>query len=100
PAVRRWADEQQLGLPDDAGKLLSDARVRTLFRGEIDKYSASFKGFEVIRDFALIADDFTTDNGMLTPKMSIKRRKVVETYGSLIDRVYATGDRRASASAA
>jgi hypothetical protein len=37
---------------------------------------------------------------MLTPKMSLKRRKVIETYGSVIDRVYASGAHRASASAA
>ena len=38
--------------------------------------AAAFKGFESIQDFALIADDFTTENGMLTPSLKLKRRKV------------------------
>ena len=63
--------------------------MRALFKGEIEKYGAAFKGFEAVRDFALIAEDFTTDNGMLTPSLKLKRRKVVETYGALIEQLYA-----------
>jgi long-chain acyl-CoA synthetase len=101
PAIQKWAEEQHTKLPADVGALLEDQRVRTLIRGEVDKFNAAFKGFESIRDFALIAEDFTTDNGMLTPKMSVKRRKVIETYGHLIDRIYAAGTAtRAKASAA
>jgi long-chain acyl-CoA synthetase len=99
-AIRKWAAQQHTSLPSDIGAFLDDARVRSLIRGEVEKFNASFKGFESIRDFALIAEDFTTDNGMLTPKMSLKRRKVIETYTHLIDRVYAGGGVRASASAA
>jgi long-chain acyl-CoA synthetase len=99
-AIRKWAAQQHASLPADVGAFLDDSRVRSLIRGEIDKFNASFKGFESIRDFALISEDFTTDNGMLTPKMSLKRRKVIETYGHLIDRVYAGGGQRASVSAA
>jgi long-chain acyl-CoA synthetase len=100
PAIRKWAEQQHTTLSDDVAALLEDARVRSLIRGEIDKFNTSFKGFESIRDFALIAEDFTTDNGMLTPKMSLKRRTVIETYGAIIDRIYASGQRRASANAA
>jgi long-chain acyl-CoA synthetase len=89
PAVRSWAAEQHTTLPADDGAALKDERVRSLLRGEIEKFAAKFKGYESIQDFALIAEDFTTDNGMLTPSLKLKRRKVVETYGALIDELYA-----------
>ena len=57
----------------------------------------AFKGFESIQDFALIADDFTTDNGMLTPSLKLKRRKVIEVYGPLIEALYAKRAAKASA---
>ena len=60
-----------------------------LLKQEIEKYGAAFKGFESIQDFALVAEDFTTDNGMLTPSLKLKRRKVVETFGPVIDALYA-----------
>ncbi len=88
-AVRRWAETEHQRLPNDDDGILKDDRVRGLFKAEIDKHGSDFKGFESIRDFALIAADFTTDNGMLTPSLKLKRRKVVETYGSLFEQMYA-----------
>jgi long-chain acyl-CoA synthetase len=83
--------------------LLEDPRVRALFKEEIAKYSAHFKGFEEIRDFVLISKDFTTENGMLTPSLKLKRRKVLEVHGPAIDALYAKAAKKpagASASAA
>ena len=88
-AVAKWAQDQQLALPGDAGGLLADPRVRSLFQREIVRCSAGFRGFDAIRDFALIPTDFTTENEMLTPKLSLKRRKVLEAYGNLIAELYA-----------
>ena len=89
PAVRRWAETEHLRLPYDEEGVLKDERVRALFKAEIEKHGAAFKGFEAIREFALIAVDFTTHNGMLTPSLKLKRRKVVETYGALFEQMYA-----------
>jgi long-chain acyl-CoA synthetase len=104
PALRTWAEGAQLAPPlsGDTAALLKDERVRSLFKKEIEKHSAEFKGFESVKDFALIADDFTTDNGMLTPSLKLKRRKVVEVYGALFDQLYSgkkRGEAREGASA-
>jgi long-chain acyl-CoA synthetase len=89
PALKKWAQDNTIALPDGADAILKDDRVRALFKQEIEKYGAAFKGFESIQDFALIADDFTTDNGMLTPSLKLKRRKVIETFGPVIESLYA-----------
>jgi long-chain acyl-CoA synthetase len=89
-AIAKWAQTEQIALPNDANALLADPRVRALFRQEIDRCATGFKGYESIRDFALIAADFTMDNGMLTPKMSLKRNRVIEVYAALFDELYGT----------
>jgi long-chain acyl-CoA synthetase len=106
-AIKKWTEQQHTvtpPFPSDPDALLKDDRIVSLIRGEIEKYGSAFKGFESIQDFALIGSDFTTDNGMLTPSMKLKRRKVLETYGSAIEQLYTKrrGDkgRGASASAA
>jgi long-chain acyl-CoA synthetase len=101
PAVRKWAEGQHLRLPNDDDGVLKDEHVRSLMNAEVEKHSGEFKGFEGVRDFALIASDFTTDNGMLTPSLKLKRRKVVETYGALIEQLYskAKSEKRPAASA-
>lgn len=87
-AVRKWAESQQLALPAETDPMLADDRVRSLFEAEIAKHAATFKGFEAIRNFELLSEDFTTDNGLLTPKLSVKRRSVIDRYRDAIERLY------------
>jgi long-chain acyl-CoA synthetase len=90
-AVRKWAETNHLPLPQSVDELVKDRRVRELLSKEIKTHDAEFKGFERIQDFALVPGDFSVENGMLTPKLSLKRRKVIEVYGPLIEQLYARG---------
>ncbi len=93
-AVKKWGGDN--GVSDsDPEKLLASPKVRALFKGELDHYGEKFKGFEGVKDFALVSEDFTTDNGMLTPSLKVKRRKVVETYQPILDALYAKKKERA-----
>jgi long-chain acyl-CoA synthetase len=87
-AVKKWAADN--GVTDsDPEKLLANAKVRALFKKELDHYGEKFKGFEGVKDFALIPEDFTPENGMLTPSLKVKRRKVFERYEPVIEALYA-----------
>ena len=56
PAVRKWAESEHVRLPnDDEGVLEGRARAGAL-QGRDREARGAFKGFESIRDFALIAD--------------------------------------------
>ena len=97
-AVKDWA--QKNGASGSGDSLLSNAAVRALFKKEIEQCSSAFKGFEAVRDFTLISEDFTTDNNMLTPSLKLKRREVVKVYGKLFDDLYAKRpDKKAQATA-
>jgi long-chain acyl-CoA synthetase len=86
-AVKVWAAKQ--GLDAEVSALLVHPKVMDLFRKELDLRSGKFKGFESVRSFTLVADDFTTQNGMLTPKLSLKRRAVIQAHGALLEGLYA-----------
>lgn len=83
-ALRRWAEEHQHTLDDVA----RDERVAELLRRELEAHSGDIKGYERIKAFAVVTDDFTTENGLLTPSLKLKRRKVMERYGDDIARLY------------
>jgi len=89
PALKKWAQGRHVALPEGAEAIVKDERVRALLAQEVEKHGAFFKGFEAIKEFALLAEEFTTDNGMLTPSLKLKRRKVVEAFGAVIDDLYA-----------
>lgn len=87
-AVKKWGAENGASEGDPA-KLLANPKVQKLFKTELEHYGEKFKGFEGVKDFALVPDDFTPENGMLTPSLKVKRRKVVETYQPVIEALYA-----------
>jgi long-chain acyl-CoA synthetase len=98
-AVKKWAGEQ--GIPADAlEKLLENQRVKDMLQVEVDKASQSFKGFERIKKITLTADDFTTQNGMLTPSLKVKRRVVWQKYGPQIEALYADVEKKGASAAA
>jgi long-chain acyl-CoA synthetase len=90
-AVKKWAALQGVTLPAGSA-VVEDPRVVALIRGEVDRYSADWKGFERIERFALVAEDFTTENGLLTPTLKLKRRVACQQYAPQIEALYA--DRR------
>jgi long-chain acyl-CoA synthetase len=83
-AIQRWAASQGITVHDVA----RDDRVRELIHREIERESGTFKAFERPAKFAIVAEDFTTENGMLTPTLKLKRGKVFERYGSDLNRLY------------
>ena len=85
--LKVWAKEKGIAV-DAVPSLLTHPDVKALYRDEIAKHTQEIKGYERVRDFALVAEDFTVDNGLLTPKMSLKRRNVVAQYESTLDELY------------
>lgn len=83
-AIEAWARRRGLRL----GPLASDPQVRALLEGEIEAACREAKGYERVRKFAVVEEDFTTENGMLTPTLKLKRRVVLERYGALIESLY------------
>lgn len=83
-ALRTWAERH--GHTLDA--LIDDPQVHDLVLAELDKYASAFKGYEKPKRVLLVDDDFTTDNGLLTPTLKLKRAKVRERYQAQIDALY------------
>lgn len=86
--LREWARENGVTAANDAA-LCQDPGVKSHVEREIERHSTDFKRFERIGRFILTPEDFTTENDMLTPKMSLKRRNVMAKYGPAIDALYA-----------
>lgn len=82
--LEAWARRE--GIDDAAGL---HAATRALIAGELRRESADFKPYEVPRRFALLDEDFSSENDLLTPTLKIKRRNVVARYRGLIDSLYA-----------
>lgn len=67
---------------------LTNPQVIQLYKDEIARFGNSLKSYELPRAIALIDEEFTPENDMLTPSLKVKRRKVHEKYGDLIQSLY------------
>jgi long-chain acyl-CoA synthetase len=86
-ALKGWAASE--GISGDVGDLLASDKVRELYGAQLDRYQESvFKGFEKIKNFAFVEQEFSTENEMLTPTMKLKRRNVIKTYQPVLDALY------------
>jgi long-chain acyl-CoA synthetase len=89
--LRAWAKENGIGT-DDVAALCKDERVIARYKKEIAD-GAGDNGYERVEAFALVHEEVTVDNEMLTPTMKVKRRVVVERYRREIDALYADAKR-------
>ena len=71
---------------------LSNEQVHAIISLEVKKANESLSSIEKIRKFIIIRDPFSTDNSLLTPTMKVRRHKVKEMYGELLDDLY--GEKR------
>lgn len=83
-SIAEWSE--RTGTP--LGDVSKNPQLTQLIMSELDKYAAEFKSYERPRKIALVGEDFTTDNGMLTPSMKIKRDEVLKRYGATLEGMY------------
>ena len=88
--VPDWvAIRSALKIADDVDEetLVNDKEVRGLIDEEIKVNTYRLKKYEVPKSWAFVAP-FTAQNNMLTPKMSIRRKVVIQQYGDIIGHMY------------
>jgi long-chain acyl-CoA synthetase len=85
-AIETWAGQQ--GIEAEGHELVNDPQILELIGSEIDERTRGFPRYERIREFALLDDQFTVENGLLTPTLKVKRRIVLERFQGDVERLY------------
>ncbi len=88
-ALRGFARHAGLDADAPLEKLVQEPRVIARYQELVDHANQGMDHWTQIKRFALIPDQLTIDNGMLSPKMSVKRAKVRERYQKEIEALYA-----------
>lgn len=87
--VKDWAKGRGLSVnTEDHSELVRHPEVNRLLRDEIQRLSTDLADFEKIHRFSLLDQEFTVENGGLTPTLKIRRRVVMEKYKDVIEAMY------------
>jgi long-chain acyl-CoA synthetase len=81
-----WAKAN--GKKMDMAALVGDADFRKAISAAVDRVNTDMSVIERVRKFILAAEAFTTDNGMMTPSMKIRRHVIRENYGEALEALY------------
>jgi len=90
-----WAHTNAVAFSSRA-ELVSDPKVQALYEQIIDGTNQNLARFEKLKRVLLVADEFTADNGALTPTLKLRRRVIEDRYREKIDELYAQAEAAAA----
>lgn len=91
-------DKGQLVIDNSAGApivvkvgadFIEKGNIRGHIAEEVVKANKEIEGFEQIKQYTILTERFTEQNGMLTPTQKTKKKVILEAYSSAIDKMYA-----------
>jgi long-chain acyl-CoA synthetase len=69
-------------------EMIKNKEVLDKYQREIDRLNAEFGHWEQIKRFVLLPNEWTINAGELTPKLSLKRKAILQKNQEVLDRLY------------
>ena len=91
--LENWAQSNSVPFSSRA-ELVTNPKVQTLYDGIVAEINKNLARFEKLKRVLLVPDEFTADNGALTPTLKLRRRVVEDRYRRQIDDLYAQAEAR------
>ncbi len=89
--LEEWARDNNVTFSSRT-ELIANAKVQQLYEKIVENVNRNLARFEKLKKVLLVADEFSADNGALTPTMKLRRRVVEERYRRQIDELYARAE--------
>ena len=87
--LRDWCARKAILQNASIEELIKDQRVYDRIQKEVDAINARLGSYEAIKKFVLLSKEWTIDAGELTPKLSLKRRVIMQQQSAAVERIYA-----------
>jgi long-chain acyl-CoA synthetase len=86
--LERWAQSRQLKW-QSRDELIALSEVQALFNEEVMRKLEGLARYEAPKKIVLLPREFDLNRGEITPKLSVRRRVVEESFRSQIENAYA-----------
>jgi long-chain acyl-CoA synthetase len=91
PLLEDWARANNVAFSSRA-ELVGNPRIQALYERIVGELNQNLARFEQLKRVLLVPDEFTADNGALTPTLKLRRRVIEERYRRQIDELYAQAE--------
>ncbi|MCY4643688.1 MAG: long-chain fatty acid--CoA ligase [Bacteriovoracales bacterium] len=82
--------EEELGdkTLGDFKAIATNAKVHDLIESDIANVNKDLASFETVKNFYIVPEEFTVDNGFVTPSLKVRKKNVIKAYQGEIDKMY------------
>ncbi|HVM93450.1 MAG TPA: long-chain fatty acid--CoA ligase [Terriglobales bacterium] len=87
PMLEEWARANGISF-SSRQELVSDPRVQKLYEDIVAEVNQNLARYETLKKVLLVPEEFTADDGSLTPTLKLRRKVVEERYHEQIDELY------------
>jgi long-chain acyl-CoA synthetase len=67
---------------------IKNPEVKKHYRGLVDSFNTYFNPVEQIKKFELLPREWSIEGGEMTPKMSLKRKVIMDKYKDVVEGIY------------
>lgn len=86
--LKTWCMLQ--GIPFTSNQqIIQHPKVVEFYMELVESFNKFFNHVEQIKKFELLPDEWSIDTGEMTPKLSLKRKVIMEKYRNAVNRMYA-----------
>ena len=86
-ALKQWAEDHGID-PGSGGVLVEHPEVVAGVGDELLAMLGDLASFERPKKVALLGEELTVENGLMTPTLKVKRRQLEQRFAALIDSLY------------
>ncbi|MDA3616083.1 AMP-dependent synthetase/ligase [Polluticaenibacter yanchengensis] len=72
---------------------INNPKVKALIDGVVDGFNAKINHVEQVKRYQLLPKEWSIDGGEMTPKLSLKRKVIMEKYKDYLDKIYTGADK-------
>ena len=87
PHLLEWCKNQNIPQLSNED-IIRNSKVLEFYKQIVEKFNVQFNHVEQIKRFELLPYEWTVETGELTPKLSLKRKVVMEKYRDQAHRIY------------
>jgi len=86
--LKEWMREKEIAYTTNED-VVNHPKVLELYRELVESFNKFFNHVEQIKKFELLPREWSIETGEMTPKMSLKRKVVMEKFKDTFERIYA-----------
>ena len=86
--LKEWASKDGIKASSNE-ELIRHPKVIEMYKDLIESFNKYFNHVEQIKKFELLPQEWSIETGEMTPKMSLKRKVLMEKFRPAIERIYA-----------